>query len=324
MQEPATVPVTVPSPILLDRLIDEVETVFHGKRRVVRLAVAALLARGHILFEDVPGVGKTTLAHALAQASGLSFRRVQFTSDLLPSDVLGVSIFNPASGTFEVREGPVFTQVLLADEINRAPPRTQSGLLQAMQEGTVTIDDRTFDLPRPFLVLATQNPLEHHGTYPLPESQLDRFLMRLIIGYPEAAAERRILLDSRSVEPAAGRIRPVLQPGDIVRLQAEVEKVHADASLVDYLMEIVARTRESPAFRLGVSPRGSVALFRAARAHALACGRNYLTPDDIREVVVPCLAHRLVPAGSGAATLDAHEQSAALLESLLAEVEVPV
>jgi len=193
-----------------------------------------------------------------------------------------------------------------------------------MQEGTVTIDDRTFDLPRPFLVLATQNPLEHHGTYPLPESQLDRFLMRLIIGYPEAAAERRILLDSRSVEPAAGRIRPVLQPGDIVRLQAEVEKVHADASLVDYLMEIVARTRESPAFRLGVSPRGSVALFRAARAHALACGRNYLTPDDIREVVVPCLAHRLVPAGSGAATLDAHEQSAALLESLLAEVEVPV
>ncbi len=324
MQEPATVPVTVPSPILLDRLIDEVETVFHGKRRVVRLAVAALLARGHILFEDVPGVGKTTLAHALAQASGLTFRRVQFTSDLLPSDVLGVSIFNPASGTFEVREGPVFTQVLLADEINRAPPRTQSGLLQAMQEGTVTIDDRTFDLPRPFLVLATQNPLEHHGTYPLPESQLDRFLMRLIIGYPEAAAERRILLDSRSVEPAAGRIRPVLQPGDIVRLQAEVEKVHADASLVDYLMEIVARTRESPAFRLGVSPRGSVALFRAARAHALACGRNYLTPDDIREVVVPCLAHRLVPAGSGAATLDAHEQSAALLESLLAEVEVPV
>lgn len=324
MTEPATLPETAPPRVLLDRLIDEVETVFHGKRRVVRLAVASLLARGHILFEDVPGVGKTTLAHALSQALGLTFRRVQFTSDLLPSDVLGVSIFNPASSTFEVREGPVFTQVLLADEINRAPPRTQSGLLQAMQEGTVTIDDRTFTLPRPFLVLATQNPLEHHGTYPLPESQLDRFLMRLIIGYPGAEAERRILLDSRSADPAAERIRPILGPSDVLRLQAEVERVHADPTLVDYLMAIVGRTRDSPAFRLGVSPRGSVALFRAARAHALTCGRDYLAPDDIREVVIPCLAHRLVPAGMGAATLDAHEQAAALLESLLAEVEVPV
>lgn len=324
MTEPAALQDTHPPLVLLDRLVDEVEQAFHGKRSVVRLAVAALLARGHILFEDVPGVGKTTLAHALAQALGLSFRRVQFTSDLLPSDVLGVSIYNPGSSTFDVREGPIFTQVLLADEINRAPPRTQSGLLQAMQEGTVTIDDRTFRLPRPFLVLATQNPLEHYGTYPLPESQLDRFLMRLTIGYPEADAERRILLDSASVEPALERVQPVLGPDDVLRLQSDVERVQADPSLVDYLMEIVRRTRESSAFRLGVSPRGSVALFRASRAYALTRGRDYLVPDDIRDVVVPCLAHRLLPAGMGAATLDAHEQAAALLESLLQEVEVPV
>lgn len=324
MTEPAALQDTLPPLVLLDRLVDEVEHVFHGKRSVVRLAVAALLARGHILFEDVPGVGKTTLAHALAHALGLSFRRVQFTSDLLPSDVLGVSVYNPASATFDIREGPIFTQVLLADEINRAPPRTQSGLLQAMQEGTVTIDDETFRLPRPFLVLATQNPLEHYGTYPLPESQLDRFLMRLTIGYPDADAERRILLDSASVEPALARIRPVLGPDEVLHLQNAVEEVAADPTLVDYLMEIVRRTRESSAFRLGVSPRGSVALFRAARAYALTRGRDYLVPDDVRDVVVPCLAHRLLPAGMGAATLDAHEQAAALLESLLDEVEVPV
>ncbi len=323
MPEPATLE-TRPPLILLEKLVDEVEHVFHGRRAVVELAIAALLARGHILFEDVPGVGKTTLAHALARALGLTFRRVQFTSDLLPSDVLGVSIFNPSSATFEVREGPVFTQVLLADEINRAPPRTQSGLLQAMQEGTVTIDDQTFSLPRPFLVLATQNPLEHYGTYPLPESQLDRFLMRLTIGYPDREAERRILLDSATLEPALDRIRPVLRPVEVLRLQHDVEEVEVDPSLVDYLMEIVRRTRESAAFRIGVSPRGSVALFRAARAYAMTRGRDFLVPDDIRDVVVPCLAHRLLPSGMGAATLDAHEQAAALLETLLDEVEVPV
>ena len=324
MPEPAAPPVESPSLELLDRLADEVGAVFHGKRSVVRLAVAALLARGHILFEDVPGVGKTTLAHALAHALGLTFRRVQFTSDLLPSDVLGVSVYQPATGSFEVRHGPIFTQVLLADEINRAPPRTQSGLLQAMQEGTVTIDDETEPLPRPFLVLATQNPLEHYGTYPLPESQLDRFLMRLTIGYPDQEAERRILLDSKALEPGFERIRPVLGPDEVLRLQDAVDDVRADEALVDYLMEIVRRTRESTLFRLGVSPRGSVALFRAARAYAMTRGRNFLVPDDIRDVVVPCLAHRLLPAGMAAATLDAHEQAASLLRTLLDEIEVPV
>ena len=235
-----------PSPELLERLVAEVEKVFHGKEEVVRLAVAALLARGHVLFEDVPGVGKTTLAHALARTLGLGFRRIQFTSDLLPSDVLGVSVFDPREAAFDVRQGPIFTNVVLADEINRAPPRTQSGLLQAMQEGRVTIDERTFELPRPFLVMATQNPLEHHGTYPLPESQLDRFLMRLTIGYPEADAERRILLESATVEPGLDRLEPVLTPNDVLFLQDQVEGVEAEESIVDYLMEVVRRTRTSP------------------------------------------------------------------------------
>jgi MoxR-like ATPase len=213
--------------------------------------------------------------------------------------------------------------VVLADEINRAPPRTQSGLLQAMQEGRVTIDDQTFELPQPFLVLATQNPLEHHGTYPLPESQLDRFLMRLSIGYPEEAAERRILMESAAVEPLLERLQPVLTPAEVVFLQNEVESVRADPSLVDYLLAIVSRTRASSAFRLGVSPRGSIALFRAARAHALTDGRAFLVPDDVRSVVVPCLAHRLLPTGVTSATLEAHAQSAMLLERILDEVEVP-
>jgi MoxR-like ATPase len=309
---------------LLDRLVAEVERVFHGKHEVVRLALAALLARGHVLFEDVPGVGKTTLAHALARTLGLGFRRIQFTSDLLPSDVLGVSVYDPRTAEFDVRPGPIFANVVLADEINRAPPRTQSGLLQAMQEGRVTLDDRTFVLPSPFLVMATQNPLEHHGTYPLPESQLDRFLMRLTIGYPGEEAERRILLESASTEPMLEALEPVLTPAQVIQLQNDVEAVRADEAIVSHLMEIVRRTRTAPGFRMGVSPRGAIALFRAARAYALTSGRRYLVPDDVRRLVVPCLAHRLLPTGATAATLDAHDQAAGLLERILEEVEVPV
>jgi len=315
---------TRPSLELLDHLIQEVETVFHGKTQVVRLALAALLARGHVLFEDVPGVGKTTLAHALARTLGVDFRRIQFTSDLLPSDVLGVSVYRPQSGDFATRPGPIFANVVLADEINRAPPRTQSGLLEAMQEGRVTIDNATYDLPRPFLVMATQNPLEHHGTYPLPESQLDRFLMRITIGYPGREAERRILTESASTEPVMDRVRPVLTPHYVLHLQARVEEVAADPAIVDYLMTLVERTRSTPLLRMGVSPRGAIGLYRAARAYALVQGRTYLVPDDVRELVVPCLAHRIVPAGTSGATLDAHEQSAAILEKLLEEVEAPV
>ncbi len=323
---PETVADMIRSPELglLEGLVDEVEVVFHGKREVVRLALAALLARGHILFEDVPGVGKTTLAHALARSLGLGFRRIQFTSDLLPSDVLGVSLFNPRTSDFETRPGPIFTNILLADEINRAPPRTQSGLLQAMQEGRITIDDKTFQLPAPFLVLATQNPLEHHGTYPLPESQLDRFLMRLTIGYPGKEAERRILIESARADELLDRVRPVLLPSQVLGLQAQVDAVRADPSLVDLLMEIVRRTRVEPRFQVGVSPRGAVALFRAARAFALVQGRDYLVPDDILSLTVPCLAHRLLPVGTSSSTAEAHQEAAALLEEIIHEVPVPV
>jgi MoxR-like ATPase len=309
---------------LLDRLVDMVETVFHGKSEVVRLALAALLARGHVLFDDIPGVGKTTLARALAATLGLSFRRIQFTSDLLPSDILGVAIYNPRTTMFETRPGPIFTNIVVADEINRAPPRTQSGLLEAMQEGKVTIDDRTHALPRPFLVMATQNPLEHHGTYPLPESQLDRFLMRLTIGYPDELAERRILLESVRTEDPLDSVEPVLGADDVLALQAEVETVHADPSVVDYLMRIVNATRTHPTLRMGVSPRGAIGLFRAARAYALVQGRKFIVPDDVQHVAVPCLAHRVLPLGAGLATAEAHEQSAGLVEALLEEISVPV
>jgi MoxR-like ATPase len=312
-----------PSLELLDHLVQEVEKVFHGKRGVVRLALASLLARGHVLFEDVPGVGKTTLSQALAKTLGLGFRRVQFTADLLPSDVLGVSVYNPLTATFETRPGPIFTNVVVADEINRAPPRTQSGLLEAMQEGTVTIDDRTFELPKPFLVMATQNPLEHHGTYPLPESQLDRFLMRITIGYPDDEAERRILAED-TAEPVMDRLQTVLQPAQVLQLQNRVDDVVVDPAILDYLMAIVHATRSAPRLRMGVSPRGNMALYRAARAYALTQGRTYLVPDDVRALAVPCLAHRILPAGASGTTLDVHEESAAILESLLDDIEAPV
>jgi MoxR-like ATPase len=313
-----------PSLELLDHLVQEVETVFHGKKEVVRLAVASLLARGHILFEDVPGVGKTTLSHALAKALGLGFRRIQFTSDLLPSDVLGVSVYNPQTAEFEIRQGPIFANVVVADEINRAPPRTQSGLLEAMQDGSVTIDDRTFELPKPFLVMATQNPLEHHGTYPLPESQLDRFLMRVTIGYPDGDAERLILTESKSLDPVMDRVRTVLNPRQVSQLQNRVEEVEVDPAILDYLMAIVQRTRTTPKLRMGVSPRGNIALFRAARAFALTHGRTYLIPDDVRTLVVPCLAHRILPAGASGTTFDMHDEAASILEGILEEVESPV
>ena len=313
-----------PSLELLDHLVQEVETVFHGKKEVVRLAVASLLARGHILFEDVPGVGKTTLSHALAKALGLGFRRIQFTSDLLPSDVLGVSVYNPQTAEFEIRQGPIFANVVVADEINRAPPRTQSGLLEAMQDGSVTIDDRTFELPKPFLVMATQNPLEHHGTYPLPESQLDRFLMRVTIGYPDGVAERQILTESRTLEPVIDRVRTVLGPTQVAQLQDRVEEVEVDPAILDYLMAIVQRTRTTPKLRMGVSPRGNIAVFRAARAFALTHGRTYLIPSDVTTLVVPCLAHRILPAGASGTTFDMHDEAAAILEGILEEVESPV
>ena len=313
-----------PQPERLHALVEMVETIFHGKREVVRLAVAALLARGHVLFEDIPGVGKTTLARALAATSGLSFKRIQFTSDLLPSDVLGVSVYNPQTATFETRTGPIFTNIVVADEINRAPPRTQSGLLEAMQENRVTIDERSHELPRPFLVMATQNPLEHHGTYPLPESQLDRFLIRLTVGYPDEKAEQRILLESVGSDDPVESLDPVLTPAEVLSLQQKVEAVHTDPALVDYLTRIVRATRTDTRLRMGASPRASIGLFRIARAHAVINNRDFLIPDDIQVMVVPCLAHRLLPAAVTTATAEAHDQAASLLDGILSDVPVPV
>jgi MoxR-like ATPase len=267
-----------------------------GNDEVVRLALATVLARGHLLIEGVPGVGKTTLGHAIARAIDCTFQRVQFTSDMLPSDVLGISIYSALEQQFEFKRGPVFTNVLLADEINRTTPKTQSALLEAMNEGQVTVDARSYDLPQPFLVIATQNPVEHHGTYPLPESQLDRFLMRVRMGYPEASAERDIVR-SEAGASFLEDMRPVLNGADVLEMQHAVKQVRVDESLVSYALEIVRRTRESEYLSLGVSPRGSQALYRAAQAMAFLHGRSFCTPEDFKPLAVPVFAHRVAVNG---------------------------
>jgi MoxR-like ATPase len=263
-----------------------------GKPDVVRLAIVALLARGHLLIEDVPGVGKTTLAHALARSLGLAFQRIQFTSDLLPSDILGVSVFDPRKAEFEFRPGPIFANIILADEINRTTPKTQSSLLEAMNESQVSLDHHTYRLPQPFMVLATQNPLEYHGTHPLPESQMDRFLLRIRVGYPDETHERQLLRGAggASVE----RLQPVLDGQAVLALQAQTHAVTVEESLLGYVMAIVQATRTHPALALGVSPRGSLALVQAAKALALSEGRPYCVPDDVKTLAAPAFAHRVL------------------------------
>jgi MoxR-like ATPase len=289
-----------------------------GKAEVVRLAVVGLLARGHLLIEDVPGVGKTTLAAALARSLGISFQRIQFTSDMLPSDVLGVAVYEPDKHEFVFKPGPIFTNVVLADEINRTTPKTQSSLLEAMNEAQVSLDHTTHPLPRPFMVLATQNPREHAGTFPLPESQLDRFLLRIRIGYPSEADERTILRGAGL--PVAETLETVLDAADVVELQEAAETVRADDSVLDYVLSIVTATRRSRLLSLGVSPRGSLALLRAARAHALADGRDYLVPDDVKRLAVPALAHRILLASSSAGGADGAE---AVIRTIVQDVPVP-
>src|ERR1019366_8769354 len=282
--------------------------VIRGKDDIVRLAMVSLLARGHLLIEGVPGVGKTTLAHAVARALDCSFQRVQFTSDMLPSDVLGISIYSAVEQQFEFKRGPIFTNVLLADEINRTTPKTQSALLEAMNEGQVTVDAHSYVLPQPFLVIATQNPVEHHGTYPLPESQLDRFLMRLRMGYPDGDAEREIL---RSQAGAAQleSLQPVLSGADVLGMQNEVTKVRVDESLISYALAIVNQTRESEHLSLGVSPPGAQMLYRAAQAVAFLDGRSFCVPEDFKPLAVPVFAHRVVVDGTYASTLKKSEQA---------------
>jgi MoxR-like ATPase len=307
----------------IERLQAAVETVIKGKPEAIRLAIVTLIAGGHLLVEDVPGVGKTTLAHALARALDCHFQRIQFTSDLLPSDVIGLSVFNQHSGLFDWKPGPVFANVVLADEINRTTPKTQSALLEAMAERHVTVEGMTHDLPAPFIVLATQNPIEHHGTYPLPESQLDRFMLRLRIGYPAPADEQKILRDREYTDPLDD-LGPVMTAREVVELQQTVARVVVDDALVQYLMRIVAATRTSEMLDLGVSPRGTLALFRAAQALALTEDRSYCIPDDIKRLVVPVFAHRIVVSSRFSSSLRRSEEAEAVLNEILKTVSVPL
>ncbi|ENB7452499.1 AAA family ATPase [Pseudomonas aeruginosa] len=290
----------------LEACLKAVDEILLGKDRQVRLALACLLARGHLLIEDLPGMGKTTLSHALARVLGLSFQRIQFTSDLLPGDILGTSVFDKDSGQFVFHPGPIFAELVLADEINRATPKSQSALLEAMEEGQVTIEGATRPLPEPFFVIATQNPASQGGTFSLPESQLDRFLMRLSLGYPGRAAERSLLLGEarRDLLP---RLEPLLDHAALAAFQAEVPKVRASDALVDYVLRLVEATRTQPAFALGLSPRGSLALLAAARAWALLAGRDYVIPEDVQAVLPAVAGHRLHdqadPTGHGGGAL---------------------
>jgi MoxR-like ATPase len=306
------------------RIESSVARVVRGKPEAIRLAVTTLLARGHLLIEDVPGVGKTTLARALARSIGGVFHRIQFTSDLLPSDILGVSVFDATAGKFNFRPGPIFANVVLADEINRTPPRTQSSLLEAMNDRQVSLDDKTYSLPSPFFVLATQNPQEHYGTYPLPESQMDRFLLRIRLGYPPPSDERALLLDPGALDPV-DPLEPATTLAELQGLQELAEKVRLEPTLVDYAMAVIHETRTSPLVALGISTRGALAWCRAAQAHALASGRSFCVPDDFRELAVPALAHRLVLAGVGdSGSGSAREDVERTVRELLERVPAPV
>lgn len=283
---------------LISRVLESGQGIILGKRRELRLALACLLARGHLLIEDVPGVGKTTLAHLLAKLLGLTYQRIQFTSDLLPADVVGVSVFDRDNGGFRFHQGPIFTQVLLADEVNRATPRAQSALLEAMEERQVTVDGDTYPLPDPFFVIATQNPSEQIGTFPLPESQLDRFLMRISIGYPSRDAELE-LLNGESRRALLNRLEPQLHLEDLRRLQFQAASIHVAEPLLEYIQDLLAFSREAPAFTAGLSPRAGLALVQAARAWALVDGRAHVVPEDVQEVLPAVVRHRLAAARAG-------------------------
>ncbi len=305
------------------RLEQNLLQVIRGKAKEVRLVLVALLSEGHLLIEDVPGVGKTTLARALARSLNCKFQRVQFTSDLLPSDVIGISVYNQHREDFEFKPGPVFANVLLADEINRTTPKTQSALLEAMNERQVTIDNRTHRLPEPFMVIATQNPIEHHGTYPLPESQMDRFLMRIRMGYPGKDGEREIVR-ATSNRDSLEALEPAANAQQIHRLQDMVRAVTVEDPLLNYMLAIVGKTREHENLALGVSPRGSQALYRAAQALAFLEGRNYCIPDDFKRLAIPVFAHRVVVSTRYASTLRKSEQAEAVVKEILESTEVPL
>ena len=302
------------------RLEKNIQQVIKGKPEVIRTAIVALISRGHLLIEDVPGVGKTTLAQALANSVDLSFKRLQFTSDLLPTDILGVSIFDQNTGEFNFKHGPIFANVVFVDEINRATPKTQSALLEAMNESVVTIDGHSYTLPDPFMVVATQNPFEYKGTFPLPENQLDRFLMRVRIGYPDYESEMEILIKFNSLGFLNG-IKPVLTKEELVQLQLMTQQIRIDESLLDYILSIVKETRNQKYFELGVSPRGAIALKLAAQSRALLDGRSFCIPDDIKEMVIPVLSHRVVLKYEH---LPEKRRQEDLLTEVLERVKVPI
>jgi len=306
----------------IGRLTETINGVFLGKEDVVRLVLTSFFAGGHILLEDVPGVGKTILARTLARCIDGHFRRIQFTADLLPSDIVGTSIFNQQTSAFEFRPGPVFAQVVLGDEINRTTPRTQSALLEAMNEGSISLDGITHALPKPFIVLATQNPYEFEGTYPLPESQLDRFMMRVEIGYPDKAAEQRMLEAQQERHPLHD-VSPVMHASDVEKIQQAVRRTRVDESLRGYLLAIVGATRKDGRIRVGISPRGSVALQRAAQSRAFLDGRDYVVPDDIKVLAGPVLGHRIVPRGD-MPDHGSFKERVALMEEITASIEVPI
>ncbi|HUG42642.1 MAG TPA: MoxR family ATPase [Acidobacteriota bacterium] len=316
-------PPAIPATSRLRELLASVEKVIRGKPEVVRLAAITLLAKGHFLIEDVPGVGKTTLAYALARSFDCSFHRIQFTSDLLPSDLTGVSVYNQVRNQFEFRKGPLFANVILADEINRTTPKTQSALLEAMSEGKVTVEDQTYSLNQPFIVIATQNPIEHHGTYPLPESQLDRFLMRVRMGYPSEDHEKEILRSGVHYA-SADLLQPVISGEVILEAQKEVSAVRVDESLLDYLMALVRKTRESELLDLGVSPRGAMSLHRAAQARAYLDGRDFCVPDDIKALALPVFSHRVIVSSKFASPLNRSDEAESIIRDLMGEVEVPI
>lgn len=306
------------------QLQNAIARVIRGKDEVIRLALVALLAKGHLLIEDVPGVGKTTLAQALARSFHCSFQRIQFTSDLLPSDVVGTSIYNQMEQRFEFKPGPIFANIVVADEINRTTPKTQSALLEAMNEAQVTVDNHTHILPKPFMVLATQNPIEHHGTYPLPESQLDRFLLRIGMGYPSRESEREIMRQHTGGRSAAGEISAVMQASDVEAMQRVVEDIRVDDSLREYAIDIAGRTRSTEQLTLGVSPRGVLMLQRAAQARAYLEGRDYCTPDDFKQLILPVFAHRVVLNTRYATTQKKMQQVETILTEIIDSTRVPL